>query len=51
MEQQAEGTRRIMQRAKGYVATFVAGEQTIANDEATGALPGRLIRGAQVAAG
>ncbi len=41
------GARRIMQRAKGYVATFVAGEQTIANDEATGALPGRLVRGAQ----
>ncbi len=43
------GARRLMQRAKGYVATFVAGEQTIANDEATGALPGRLIRGAQPA--
>jgi len=41
------GARRIMQRAKGYVATFVAGEQTIANDQATGALPGRLIRGAK----
>jgi N-acyl-D-amino-acid deacylase len=39
------GARRLMQRARGYVATFVAGEQTIANDEATGALPGRLIRG------
>jgi N-acyl-D-amino-acid deacylase len=43
------GARRIMQRAKGYVATFVAGEQTIANDALTGALPGRLIRGAQPA--
>ena len=41
------GARRIMQRAKGYVATFVAGEQTIADDEATGALPGRLVRGAR----
>jgi N-acyl-D-amino-acid deacylase len=41
------GARRIMQRAKGYVATFVAGEQTIAEDEATGALPGRLVRGAR----
>lgn len=41
------GARRIMQRAKGYVATFVAGVQTVANDEATGALPGRLIRGAK----
>jgi N-acyl-D-amino-acid deacylase len=43
------GARRVMQRAKGYVATFVAGVQTIAYDEATGAFPGRLIRGAQMA--
>ena len=42
------GARRIMQRAQGYVATFVAGVQTIDHDEATGALPGRLIRGAQI---
>ena len=41
------GARRIMQRAKGYVATFVAGVQTIATDELTGNLPGRLIRGAR----
>ena len=33
------------QRAKGYRATFVAGEQTVADDDATGALPGRLLRG------
>ncbi|TVV76768.1 N-acyl-D-amino-acid deacylase family protein [Sphingomonas solaris] len=44
------GARRIMQRARGYVATFVAGERTIADDEATGALPGRLVRGARVVA-
>ena len=43
------GARRLMQRAKGYVATYVAGVQTIANDEATGALPGRLVRGTQAA--
>jgi N-acyl-D-amino-acid deacylase len=43
------GARRIMQRAKGYIATFVAGEQTVAYDEATGALPGRLVRGAKKA--
>ena len=43
------GARRLMQRAQGYVATFVAGEQTIDNDSATGALPGRLIRGPQMA--
>ena len=29
-----------MQRAQGYVATVVAGEITIRDDEATGALPG-----------
>jgi N-acyl-D-amino-acid deacylase len=45
------GARRIMQRAKGYVATYVAGIRTIADDEATGALPGRLIRGGKATAG
>ena len=44
------GARRVMQKAKGYVATIVAGVQTIANDQVTGRLPGRLIRGAQSAA-
>jgi N-acyl-D-aspartate/D-glutamate deacylase len=44
----AEG-RRLVQRAKGYAATFVAGTQTVADDEFTGELPGRLIRGPQVA--
>ena len=43
------GARRIMQRAKGYVATFAGGVQTIANDRLTGALPGRLLRGARPA--
>ena len=37
--------RRLVQRASGYRATFVAGEQTVADDEFTGALPGRLLRG------
>ncbi len=37
--------RRLVQKASGYVATFVAGEQTVADDEFTGALPGRLLRG------
>ena len=32
-------------RPSGYVATFVAGVQTVADDEFTGALPGRLLRG------
>ncbi len=41
------GGRRIVQRADGYVHTFVAGTETYAEGEATGELPGRLIRGAQ----
>jgi N-acyl-D-aspartate/D-glutamate deacylase len=41
------GGRRLMQRARGYVATIVAGEITYRDGEATGALPGRLIRGPQ----
>jgi N-acyl-D-aspartate/D-glutamate deacylase len=39
------GAPRLVQRASGYVATFVGGEQTVDADEPTGALPGRLIRG------
>jgi N-acyl-D-aspartate/D-glutamate deacylase len=39
------GAPRLVQRATGYDATFVAGEQTVDRDEATGALPGRLVRG------
>jgi N-acyl-D-aspartate/D-glutamate deacylase len=37
--------RRLVQRAHGYRATFVAGVQTVADDEFTGELPGRLVRG------
>ncbi|MFM7126347.1 MAG: N-acyl-D-amino-acid deacylase family protein, partial [Actinomycetota bacterium] len=37
--------RRLVQRGRGYLATFVAGQQTVAEDEFTGALPGRLVRG------
>ncbi len=37
--------RRLVQKASGYRATFVAGVQTVADDEFTGALPGRLLRG------
>jgi N-acyl-D-aspartate/D-glutamate deacylase len=43
------GGRRLMQRASGYVDTVVAGEITLREDEPTGALPGRLIRGEQSA--
>ncbi len=43
------GGRRLVQRADGYVATIVAGEITYLDGEPTGALPGRLLRGAQPA--
>jgi N-acyl-D-aspartate/D-glutamate deacylase len=43
------GAKRLMQRADGYRATIVAGTQTYRDGEATGALPGRLVRGAQPA--
>ena len=39
--------RRLVQRGRGYRATFVAGVQTVADDEFTGELPGRLVRGPQ----
>ncbi|MDZ4371181.1 MAG: amidohydrolase family protein [Phenylobacterium sp.] len=39
------GAKRFRQRAKGYVATMVAGQVTYREGEATGALPGRLVRG------
>jgi N-acyl-D-aspartate/D-glutamate deacylase len=41
------GGRRLMQTARGYEATVVAGEIIQRNGEATGAKPGRLVRGAQ----
>ena len=41
------GGRRYVQRADGYLHTIVAGEETYANGEPTGALPGRLVRGAR----
>ena len=43
------GGRRLLQRADGYVHTFVAGTEIRADGESTGATPGRLIRGAQPA--
>ena len=39
--------RRLRQRADGYKATVVSGSITYRDGEATGALPGRLVRGAQ----
>jgi len=41
------GARRLLQRASGYEATMVAGQVTFREGESTGALPGRLVRGAQ----
>jgi N-acyl-D-aspartate/D-glutamate deacylase len=41
------GARRLHQRAQGYDATIVAGQVTYRNGEATGALPGRLVRGSR----
>jgi N-acyl-D-aspartate/D-glutamate deacylase len=39
------GGRRLVQRGRGYVASFVAGVQTVDHDEPTGEMPGRLVRG------
>ena len=41
------GGRRLIQRAEGYVATVVSGAPVYRDGEATGALPGRLLRGPQ----
>ena len=43
------GGRRLMQYADGYVATIVSGEAIYINGKATGAKPGRLVRGSQSA--
>ena len=38
------GGRRLLQKAKGYVATLVSGVPILRNDAPTGARPGRLLR-------
>ena len=43
------GGKRLLQRATGYAATIVSGTVTYRNGDATGALPGRLVRGPQTA--
>ena len=43
------GGKRLLQRADGYLHTFVSGEEVYAQGEHTGALPGRLVRGGQPA--
>jgi N-acyl-D-aspartate/D-glutamate deacylase len=40
------GGKRLVQRASGYVTTFVAGEAVMRDGEPTGSLPGRLVRSA-----
>jgi N-acyl-D-aspartate/D-glutamate deacylase len=44
------GGARLMQPARGYLATLIAGELTRRFDEDTGARPGRLLRGQGAAA-
>jgi N-acyl-D-aspartate/D-glutamate deacylase len=39
------GGKRLLQRARGYSATIVAGQLIARDGESTGALPGRLVRG------
>jgi N-acyl-D-aspartate/D-glutamate deacylase len=43
------GGRRLIQRVDGYVATLVSGKIVMREGQPTGALPGRLVRGSQVA--
>ena len=44
-----KGAKRLLQKARGYTATIVAGQPVYREGEATGALPGTLVRGAQPA--
>jgi N-acyl-D-aspartate/D-glutamate deacylase len=39
------GGKRLLQKANGYAATIVSGVVTYRNGTATGALPGRVVRG------
>ncbi|MEY4864278.1 MAG: hypothetical protein RLZ51_2373 [Pseudomonadota bacterium] len=41
------GGRRLVQRAEGYLHTFVSGAEIMSNGEPTGAAPGKLVRGPQ----
>jgi N-acyl-D-aspartate/D-glutamate deacylase len=43
------GGKRLTQRAEGYRATIVSGQVTYRDGQPTGALPGRLVRGARTA--
>ena len=44
------GGKRLLQGARGYRATVVSGAITYVEGEATGALPGRLVRGGRATA-
>ncbi|HEY6868270.1 MAG TPA: amidohydrolase family protein, partial [Novosphingobium sp.] len=44
------GGKRLVQRADGYSATIINGIVSYRDGEATGALPGRLVRNRRVAA-
>jgi N-acyl-D-aspartate/D-glutamate deacylase len=41
------GGKRLLQRARGYAATVVSGQVVYRDSVASGALPGRLVRGPQ----
>jgi N-acyl-D-aspartate/D-glutamate deacylase len=43
------GGRRLDQGATGYAATIVSGQVISRDDQPTGLLPGRLVRGSQAA--
>ena len=43
------GGKRLMQRARGYVATLVAGVEIMHDGQPTGEFPGKLVRGEQPA--
>ena len=43
------GARRLFQEVEGYDATIVGGQVTYREGKATGALPGKIIRGSQPA--
>ncbi|MFK7895888.1 MAG: amidohydrolase family protein [Myxococcota bacterium] len=45
------GGKRLVQKAEGYRYTIVSGEVVMDAGEPTGAMPGKLVRGAQPAAG
>ena len=43
------GAKRLLQKAEGYKAKIVSGQTVMRDNEATGALPGQLLRGARSA--